>query len=458
MSRDQRIRDNWALLYASELSRGNRRPLAVIFCLVPKFLGATTRQYGFMLKGLREVERDLSARGIPFFLLNGQPGSALPRFVERHRVGVLVCDFSPLRIAREWKEAVAEKIEAPLVEVDAHNIIPAWLVSQKQEYGARTLRPKIEGRLPEFLEEFPRLGRQPCFWRGQMPSVNWEKAERTLTIDRSVPEVDWIVPGELAARRALDRFIRGKLAGYDEGRNDPNAHGQSDLSPYLHFGHLSAQRVALEVAKVSRHPRSRDAFLEELVVRRELSDNFCLYNPRYDSCDGFPAWARKTLDRHRRDRRARVCSREEFDMARTHDELWNTAQQEMVLRGKMHGYLRMYWAKKILEWSASPEEAIATALSLNDRYELDGRDPNGYAGVAWSIGGVHDRPWFERPVFGSVRYMSAGGCRAKFDVGEYIAWVSSLSNSPPALRRRPGGDCTQGRPSEPRSPRRYNRS
>ncbi len=215
-------------------------------------------------------------------------------------------------------------------------------------------------------------------------------------------------------------FLSQKLAAYNERRNDPTLDGQSDLSPYLHFGQVSAQKLAWEVRRRALDTPSGDAFLEELIVRRELSDNFCLYNEKYDSFEGFPAWAQKSLNAHRGDKREFLYSPKQFENAATHDELWNACQREMVQRGKMHGYMRMYWAKKILEWSASPEEALATAIDLNDRYELDGRDPNGYAGVAWSIGGVHDRAWFERPVYGQIRYMNANGCKAKFDVASYL--------------------------------------
>jgi deoxyribodipyrimidine photo-lyase len=201
------------------------------------------------------------------------------------------------------------------------------------------------------------------------------------------------------------------------------ASGQSNLSPYLHFGQISAQRVALEVSSSSVEESPQQQFLEELIVRRELSDNFCYYNRNYDSIDGFPSWARTSLDKHAKDRRPYIYSLERFEHAETHDELWNAAQMEMIRTGKMHGYLRMYWAKKILEWTRNAADALKIAIFLNDRYELDGRDPNGYAGCAWSIGGVHDRAWFERPVFGKIRYMSYNGCKSKFDVESYIAEV-----------------------------------
>ena len=234
-------------------------------------------------------------------------------------------------------------------------------------------------------------------------------------------EVSWIKPGEGAAQRALRRFLREGLRSYDEARNDPTVDGQSNLSPFLHFGHISAQRVPLEVRDSDVVGEPRDAFLEERIVRRELSDNFCFYNEDYDRFEGFPTWAQTTLKQHGGDRREYTYTLGQFESAGTHDELWNAAQMEMAKTGKMHGYMRMYWAKKILEWTESPEEALKIAMFLNDKYELDGRDPNGYVGCAWSIGGVHDRAWFERPVFGKIRYMSYNGCRSKFDVDSYVA-------------------------------------
>ncbi|MBP1734596.1 MAG: Deoxyribodipyrimidine photo-lyase photolyase (Photoreactivating enzyme), partial [Deltaproteobacteria bacterium] len=244
-------------------------------------------------------------------------------------------------------------------------------------------------------------------------------------IDRKMLGLRCLEPGEKAAQSVLKRFIEGKLGRYDSDRNDPNKDGQSGLSPFLHFGHISAQRIALEVMKENAAGESRDAFLEELIIRRELSDNFCFYNDQYDSVGGFPEWAKKTLNQHGKDKRPYLYSLEDFEGAKTHDDLWNAAQIEMVKRGKMHGYMRMYWAKKILEWTQSPEEAMNIAIYLNNRYELDGRDPNGYAGIAWSIGGVHDRAWNERNVFGKIRYMSYNGCRSKFNTDSYIKWVDS---------------------------------
>jgi deoxyribodipyrimidine photo-lyase len=420
MSRDQRVNDNWALLFAHELALENRVPLGVVFTLVPSFLNATIRAYGFMLKGLREVELTLAELNIPFFLLVGSPKLELPAFISRNEISHLVTDFDPLRIKREWAKEVAAQSKTCIHEVDARNIVPCWVASDKKEYAAYTLRPKIHRALPEFMEQFPLLRHHPFTWPRKLKATDWDQAEESLKIDRSVPEVDWLPPGEKAAAETLNHFVKTKLAPYSSRRNDPNEDGVSHLSPYLHFGQISAQRVALEVSKKKGSKGSKDDFLEELIVRRELSDNFCFYNPDYDKFAGFPEWAQKTLNEHRADKREYIYSLEQFESGETHDDLWNAAQFEMVKTGKMHGYMRMYWAKKILEWTASPEDALEIAILLNDKYELDGRDANGYVGIAWSIGGVHDRAWQERPIFGKVRYMSYGGCKAKFSVKTYM--------------------------------------
>ncbi|MBP7526599.1 MAG: deoxyribodipyrimidine photo-lyase [Syntrophorhabdaceae bacterium] len=423
MSRDHRAADNPALLFAQELALKNRLPLIVIFCLSDSFLGATLRQYGFMLRGLEKVSERLNALAIPFFLLPGESDEVLPRFIESNRVSALVTDFDPLRIKRLWKENAARKIKIPFYEVDAHNIVPCRVASDKREYGAHTIRKKIRRLLPDFLDDMPGLEQHPYASGLHGSHLDARALLKGFRIDRSVEEVDWINPGEDEALRVLRSFITRKLDLYATERNDPLKDCQSNLSPYLHFGQISAQRVALEIKRSSASEPAKEAFLEELVVRRELSDNYCYYTPNYDTFEAFPEWARKTLNDHRADRRSYLYSQEELEAGATHDDLWNAAQRQMTIRGKMHGYMRMYWAKKILEWTASPEEALSVALHLNDRYELDGRDPNGYTGLAWSIGGVHDRPWGERKIFGKIRYMSYNGCAAKFNVRRYIEEV-----------------------------------
>ena len=431
MSRDQRVGDNEALAFAQEMALERRSPLAVVFSLAEEFLGAAIRQYGFMLRGLREVEADLTERRIPFFLLRGDPGEEVSKFAEENAASALITDFSPLRTKGSWTGKVVERgLDASIFEVDAHNIVPCWRASPKQEYAARTFRPKLRRLLPQFCGVPPDIRAHPHPVDLE-DGTDWDRLLRDLKVDRSVPEVEWIKPGEGAAGVALDRFLREKLSLYHRDRNDPTLDGQSNLSPYLHFGQISAARVAVEVYRSGADPTSRVAFLEEVLVRRELSDNFCFYNPGYDSFSAFPDWAKKTLNDHRSDLREHLYDQKELERGETHDDLWNAAQKEMVLRGKMHGYMRMYWAKKILEWTESPEEAMRIAIYLNDRYELDGRDPNGFTGIAWSIGGVHDRAWGEREIFGKVRYMSQRGARSKFDVDSYIEGVSSIAPDPP---------------------------
>lgn len=426
MSRDQRVADNWALVYAQQEALARQVPLAVVFALAPSFPGATARAYAFMLEGLRQVDESLKELGVPLFLLHGDPVAVVPAWVRQHKAGLLVTDFDPLRVKRQWREAVARTVDAACVEVDAHNIVPCRAASPKLEVGAYTLRPKLNRMVEGFLTAFPGLVRHPVAWRRPVPGTDWAAVVRGRG-DAAVGPVRWLEPGEAAAQRALAGFIRRRLAAYDTQRNDPGLDGQSGLSPYLHFGQLSAQRVALAVSRSAATQEAKARFMEELIVRRELSDNFCHYQPHYDTTAGFPAWAQASHAAHAGDRRPYLYDRARLEAGATHDPLWNAAQREMVCHGKMHGYMRMYWAKKILEWTASPAEALDVALYLNDRYELDGRDPNGFAGVAWSIGGVHDRPWPERPVFGKIRCMTAGGCRSKFDVDRYIRRVDALA-------------------------------
>jgi len=418
MSREQRVADNPGLYHAQHLALEQQVPLLVAFTLSDTFLGATLRQYGFMLRGLEQVAQRLTELAIPFLLVRGEPQQSMLRFIEQERVGCVVCDFDPLRIKRQWFDGVAAAAQVAVFEVDGHNIVPCRFASPKREYGAYTLRPRLKRLLPDFLAEIPQVVAHPFAWHGTAELPDADQLLRQLQPDARVGELAGFLPGEAAAAAALADCIDCRLSGYATRRNDPLADGQSGLSPWLHFGQLSPQRAALALAR-SGVSDDHDALLEELIVRRELSDNFCLHCLSYDQIDAAPDWARRTLEKHRHDPRYYCYRQEQLEQAGTHDPLWNAAQRQMVTSGKMHGYLRMYWSKKILEWTESPEEAISTAVCLNDRYSLDGRDPNGYAGIAWSICGVHDRAWGERPVFGSIRYMSHDGCKRKFDVASY---------------------------------------
>ncbi|HRT68482.1 MAG TPA: deoxyribodipyrimidine photolyase, partial [Bacteroidota bacterium] len=255
---------------------------------------------------------------------------------------------------------------------------------------------------------------------GQIDKIDYFK-----DINDYLKNVDYVSPAQFKpgadeAYRLLNDFVENKLKYYSEKRNDPTYNFQSNLSPFLHFGQISAQRILLEIMSKDGVEAYSQEFIEELFVRRELSDNFCLFNSNYDNFDGFPDWAKDTLNKHRADKRDYDYSIEEFEAAKTHDIFWNAAQNEMLYRGKMHGYMRMYWCKKILEWTNSPEEAQQIAIYLNDKYSIDGRDPNGYTGIAWSVGGVHDRPWNERPIFGKIRFMNDKGLIRKFNMQSYV--------------------------------------
>jgi deoxyribodipyrimidine photo-lyase len=421
MSREQRLADNWGLLHAQELALAKGAPLGVTFCLAPTFLGATLRQYGFMLRGLAEMEQGLARLGIPFMLLTGEPPLTMASLAAQVGAGAVVTDFDPLQIKQQWQVEAARLLPVSLLEVDGHNIVPCRLVSDHREYGARTLRPKILRLLPRSLTEFPPLVPHPHPWPAPSAPVDWQRLRAGLTVDRSVAETT-VTPGSRAGHRSLAAFLGDGLPRFATESNDPTKEAQSGLSPYLHFGQLAPQRVALAVA-AGGDDANRSAFLEQLIVRRELADNFCLHTPDYDSVSCFPSWAAATLERHRYDPRPYRYTPEQLETGQSHDRLWNAAQLQMVHAGTMPGYLRMYWAKKILEWSPTVEEALATAIRFNDRYQLDGRDANGYTGIAWSMGGVHDRPWGERPVYGTIRSMTFDGCRRKFDVDAYCRQV-----------------------------------
>ncbi|CAI9288968.1 unnamed protein product [Lactuca saligna] len=446
MFRDQRLRDNWALIHAVDQANRRNVPVAVAFNLFDQFLGAKARQLGFMLRGLQQLHNEIEQTlQIPFFLFQGEAVETIPSFLEECGASLLVTDFSPLRQVRRWKEEISKRVSdsVSIHEVDAHNIVPLWIASNKLEYGARTIRRKINNLLPDYLIDFPPLKSQNTNWScSGNSSIDWE----TLIADvvkkgDEVPEIDWCKPGEASALKTLmgneKGFLTSRLKNYSKDRNNPlKPEGLSGLSPFLHFGQISAQRCALEARKVRKvNPQSVDAFLEELIVRRELSDNFCYYQPQYDSLQGAWDWARNSLMEHALDKREHLYTREELEKAQTTDPLWNASQLEMVHYGKMHGFMRMYWAKKILEWTSSPQEALEISIYLNDKYHIDGRDPNGYVGCMWSICGVHDQGWQERPVFGKIRYMNYAGCKRKFNVDGYIAYVKRLVGN---IKKRKG--------------------
>tara|TARA_B000000477_G_scaffold117082_1_gene115426 strand:+ start:2250 stop:3617 length:1368 start_codon:yes stop_codon:yes gene_type:complete len=419
MQRDRRCNDNWALVHAQNLAIKFKAPLTIFYSLNGNFSNANVRQYGFMLEGLVDTIEDLKKYEIPFHLRRGSINSSIKKYISEINAGYLVTDFSPLRVYKKRVARLAKEIKIPFELVDAHNIIPTWYLSDKQEFAAHTIRRKIHLLLEEFLHPIPRIISHPFIEKGTHEFFDPKALLGGLKVDTSVQEINWLVPSEENGNKILKSFINDRFDSSGELRNNPNKDNLSNLSPYIHFGQISAQNIAIKINEMEQS-EGRDAFLEQLIVRRELAENFCYYNNDYDSFNGFHDWAKKTLNEHREDERDYIYSPSEFENAKTHDDLWNAAQYEMVDKGKMHGFMRMYWAKKILEWTPNPETALQIAIDLNDKYELDGRDPNGYTGIAWSIGGIHDRPWFERPIFGKVRYMNYNGCKRKFNVNNYI--------------------------------------
>ncbi len=414
MSREQRVEANFALLAAREYATKHGLTLVVAFCVASEFLGASPEAFRFMGEGLMEVERALKAKNIPFKLLFGHPPAKIASFANEIGAGAVFVDFDPLRIKVSWLDELKKLFSGSIYEVDSRNIVPARLASDKKEFAAYTIRPKIHRLLPQFLmvpkELEAQSGAQKFF-------------ENNFSLFDALAKNRFFSGGRAAALAKLKEFLELKLDGYAMYRNDPTKDFVSELSPYLHFGQLSSLEVALAVRATKANEESKASFLEELIVRRELAENFCLYCKDYDNENSLEAWAKANMAITDNEPREYIYSQEEFESGATHDELWNAAQTELKIKGKIHGYMRMYWAKKILEWTPCTKDAFKVAVYLNDRYALDGRDPNGYAGIAWSIGGVHDRAWPVRKVFGKVRYMNYNGCKAKFDVKKYILKV-----------------------------------
>jgi len=421
MQRAQRASDNPALDLAIDLGNLLGRPVVVFFGLFPFITRANLRHYRFLADGLPDIAEGLCRRRVGF-VLRRHPHHGLLPFLEEVRPAIVVGDENPLRQTAAWRETVAGRLRVPLWTVDADVVVPSVLL-EKEQYAARTIRPRLHARLNDFLVASGEPMARVRWWApdGMEAIEPTPAAVEGLPIARDAEPVADLRGGSKEGHRRLARFLRRGLAGYGERRNDPTEDGTSALSPYLHFGHLGPREVALAVRASGAPAGAVDAFIEQLVVRRELAVNFVRFNPRYDALAGCEDWARRALREHRRDRRPHLYTERQFEAAETHDPLWNAAQRQMVTTGWMHGYVRMYWAKKILEWSRSAEQALETAVRLNDRYQMDGRDPSGYANIAWAIGGKHDRPWPPRPVFGTVRSMTEAGMKRKFDVARYVA-------------------------------------
>ncbi len=428
MQRAQRGIDNPALDIAIAAANELQRPVAVFFGLHPKYPNANLRHYAFLVEGLAETKQKIEARGAAF-VFRPYPNHDLLRFCAEVKPCLVVGDENPLREPEQWRQSAARKLSVPFWTVDADVVVPSKLFP-KEEYAARTIRPKLQKLLPVFLQPPDNLKARYRWTEHAQPVSNEIDPAHLLAelpLDRSVAPVRQCKGGTAAGMRLLRRFINERLLAYDTARNQPSVAGTSELSAYLHFGHLSPLTIALTVQEADAPATAKAAFLEELIVRREVAINYVARNPHYDQLAGCPEWTQRTLAAHAGDERPYRYTAAQLEVAETHDPLWNAAQLEMVVTGRMHGYLRMYWAKKILEWTTTPAEAFEIAVRLNDRYELDGRDPNGYTGIAWAIGGKHDRPWGpQRPVFGLIRYMTAQGCARKFDVQAYVEQVNKF--------------------------------
>jgi deoxyribodipyrimidine photo-lyase len=458
MQQSQRVDGNHALSFATELAAEWDVPLYVLFVLSGEVPEANLRHYRFMIEGLAETIGRLAGYGLPLYLAAGSPSEAMAAAAGKE--GFVVTDKGYLNWQRKWRQELYGKLgPGRWIEVESDVAVPVELVSDKEEYAAATIRRKLLKKLEYFLMPTPvPLSLPKRLTRAAFPadvphrrhfgSADVEHllefARERVSLGQDLSPSGYYTGGYAEAIRRVDDFIEGKIGLYAEKRNDPSLDIQSGLSPYLHLGQISPLEVAMRAlghfsvpgyavsglilnkTGLSGELAGLASFLEELIVRRELACNFCYYNPVYDRYGCLPSWARTALNDHILDPRPSIYTPEELEEAGTDDPYWNAAQKEMVLTGKMHNYMRMYWGKKLIEWTPDPESAFHLAAYLNNKYQLDGRDPNSFAGIAWCFG-KHDRPWQPRSVFGSVRYMNAAGLKRKFNMQGYLDRISGLS-------------------------------
>jgi deoxyribodipyrimidine photo-lyase len=430
MQQSQRARCNAALEKAVALADEAKQPLLACFGLTADYPEANARHYTFLLEGLKETARALEDRGVALAVLRDHPARAALKLSSR--ASALVCDAGYLRHQRSWRREVAEGAPCPVVQVEGDVVVPVAIASDHREFAARTIRRKIQSKVEEFLDSTCGSGPVKSSLGLGISGISIDDIPKVcaeLGVDDSVPPVTRFFKGGTGqAERRFADFLADHFERYAANRNQPQTDDVSHMSPYLHFGQVSAAWIAGQV-RMRREvgAQNRDSYLEELIVRRELAVNFVRYTPDYDSYSSLPAWARQTLEEHRKDRRRTRYTAEELEGAETHDPYFNAAMREMKITGYMHNAMRMYWGKKILEWTDAPEEAYRIVLALNNRYFLDGRDPSSYANVGW-IFGLHDRPFAERPIFGKVRFMNARGLERKSDIAAYVAKVERLAD------------------------------
>ena len=428
MQSAQRADANPALEYAIEQADELDCPCVVSFGLMEHYPEGQARHYAFMLQGLTGTAEQLAERGITLIVRKGNPWRVAAGLARAARL--VVCDVGYLRTQQRGRRELAAALDVRVIAVEANTVVPIAVASDKAEYAARTLRPKITRALDGFLRELRPARpakRAPALRDAANLNLADTKLLDHLDIPRDVPPTQRFTGGTDAARARLTRFLRSGLAGYGAARNDPADPTVSELSPYLHFGQISPVEIALKVRRAKAGSADdKSAYLEELIVRRELAANYVAFTADYDRYASLPEWARKTLAEHRDDPREHVYTRAELEHGETHDPYFNAAMLEARATGYMHNYMRMYWGKKILEWTNTPEYAYATALYLNNKYFLDGRDPSTYANIGWLFG-LHDRAWTERPVFGKIRYMNAAGLERKFDISGYVQRVEAMA-------------------------------
>ncbi len=439
MQRAQRILDNPALDFAIQAGNLLGLPVVVYFQVIPNYPNANLRHYHFLQQGLRDVAADAAARGVGF-VLRRTPESSLEAFLEEVQAALLIGDENPCREPERWRQVLAKRLKLPYWTVDADVVVPSRIFNRSFVL-LHHFRPHLKAQLPAWLVAPEKT----------TPLHPWKPAKKLDTypldtditagftqLDRTIGPVDSFTGGTHAALQRLHTFVNLELKDYETTRNHPELPGTSRLSPYLHFGNIGPLTIALAVSQAvidGKAPQSAaDKYLDELIGWRELAVLFVRHEPNYDNWECAAPWARQTLVEHTADPRPHRYTLAQLERAETYDDLWNAAQRQMVLTGWMHNYMRMYWAKKILEWAPDPARAFEWAVLLNDRYELDGRDPNGYAGIAWAIVGRHDRPWFNRPIFGLVRPMSGASTAKKFDADLYIRQNSHEGAPPPTDR------------------------
>jgi deoxyribodipyrimidine photo-lyase len=425
MQQSQRAEYNHALEYAIAQANALGLPCLVVFGLMGNYPGANLRHYDFMLQGLRETRRKLAARNIRLVVQHGTPPEVTLRLA--NHAALIVCDRGYLRHQKAWRRNVARKAGVAVHEVESDVIVPVDRVSEKAEYAARTIRPKLLGLEGEYIEPL-RAARAKVCLAAPMQGADIDDVEATcanLSLDRSVPPVVRLKGGSAAARNLFRRFTRYHLPHYGQGRAEPHETHVSFMAPYLHFGQISPVWLAVQVRRGAGAGTA--PYIEQLLVRRELAINFVYRTRDYDRYSCLPEWARKTLRKHARDKRSHLYSRRQLEGGKTHDDAWNAAMLEMKHTGYLHNRMRMYWGKQILAWSSSPEQAYRTALYLNNKYFLDGRDANSFANVGWLFG-LHDRPWQENAVFGNVRTMTRSGLDRKIDVAAYVTHVRRVTD------------------------------